>query len=345
MKIEGQTIESGSPFLLTLNSLSTDAFEKQDTKSEQEILHLKKENVQLKKSNQSLNEKCRQLKKQCATLRKSTSAREVKATTTTNPSSSSSERTIVSALRKRLVASEKQILTLQNQLEQHHHCDAHENENDGDTSNAKSSSSSRESRERQIQLNLLQNQYDLLESKSRAERDIQDRTLGQMEEFNKSIRQLRKDNQKLTFERDHYAKQGLKCTELEQELGQLREQNQRLETRMTSLCESPFINNAFEKKEFVDRMAELEESNVVQKQERQHEREAVEEHMYQLTQELEALRTHAHGLEIERNQMVEQLASLGSPPVMTLAPSMVSVSTSPRSSPRFKAVPGLTLPT
>lgn len=57
-----------------------------------------------------------------------------------------------------------------------------------------------------------------------------------------------------------------KNAELDKEVEMLREQNHRLETRMTALCESPFINDAFQRKERIDRLFDLEKLTQQQKE-------------------------------------------------------------------------------
>lgn len=63
-----------------------------------------------------------------------------------------------------------------------------------------------------------------METKCRAEREIQDRTLEQMEGFNRTIRELRKQVQQLTLERDQLEDRMARNKDLDEELHHLRDQ-------------------------------------------------------------------------------------------------------------------------
>ena len=119
-------------------------------------------------------------------------------------------------------------------------------------------STERELREKRAELSILTNRYDTLMSKSKAEREIQERTLEQMENFNTTIRELRQQIHQLTMERDQTMVELNQMREYSEEVLVLREQNLKLEQRMTSLCESPFINDAFQKKERIDKLLSFE---------------------------------------------------------------------------------------
>lgn len=92
----------------------------------------------------------------------------------------------------------------------------------------------------------------------------------------------------------------------------LREENASLEERITSLCESPFINNAFDKRERLDKVMALERDNRQMRVQVQHLQEtvrtqhaelvALRQQAQQLTSERDALRAQAEGLQAALEQ-------------------------------------------
>ena len=50
----------------------------------------------------------------------------------------------------------------------------------------------RELRDKSAQLHLAKSRYDQLEEKARAQREIQERTLGRLDEYNRTVRDLRR---------------------------------------------------------------------------------------------------------------------------------------------------------
>lgn len=192
------------------------------------------------------------------------------------------------ALKNRLVVAEKQLVKLQKENEklraQCGFADAHKLRDAGDNNDPGSSDDDldgehrhskpsameveqlkRELRDRQAQLAILNARYDNLESNAAAEREIQEKTLDQMETMNRQVHKLRTQLQDASMDREHLEAKAAKSNELEKEIALIRDQNRRLEERMTTLCESPFINDAFQRKERIDKLFDLEKLTEQQK--------------------------------------------------------------------------------
>ncbi|KUF99556.1 DNA polymerase lambda [Phytophthora nicotianae] len=103
------------------------------------------------------------------------------------------------------------------------------------------------------------------ESNALAEREIQEKTLEQMEQMNRQVHKLRTQLQDAVAEKEELEIRIMKAGDHEKDIALLREQNRRLEERMTSLCESPFINDAFQRKERIDKLFNLEKLTQEQK--------------------------------------------------------------------------------
>lgn len=199
------------------------------------------------------------------------------------------------ALKSRLVLAEKQLVKLQKENEQlraganvrrnardNNDSEGASDDNDdnddndgnresGKPRNVKLSSvevehMKRELRERQAQVAILNARYENLESNALAEREIQEKTLEQMEQMNRQVHKLRTQLQDVQIEKEELEVKASKHAELDKEVESLREQNHRLESRMTALCESPFINDAFQRKERIDRLFDLEKLTQQQKE-------------------------------------------------------------------------------
>ncbi|CAK4615697.1 unnamed protein product [Aphanomyces euteiches] len=168
------------------------------------------------------------------------------------------------ALKARLVTAERQLVQLGREntelKESLAACTDHAHNNDGATAtvHADMERLQRELRDRQAQLVILNARYDNLESKAMAEREIQEKTLEQMDKFNRVIHRLRSELEEAHVVREELEKKVDKAKDMRDELDMLRTQNQKLEERMTSLCESPFINDAFQRKERIDKIVALE---------------------------------------------------------------------------------------
>ncbi|TYZ62768.1 hypothetical protein PybrP1_008444 [[Pythium] brassicae (nom. inval.)] len=186
------------------------------------------------------------------------------------------------ALKSRLVVAEKQLVKLQKENERlrgdngassrarlnkakDNNDSASSDENDLSRAHRSSKSLSveiehlkRELRDRQAQLSIMNARYDNLESNAAAEREIQEKTLDQMEAMNRQVHKLRTQLQDANMESEQLEVKAAKAAEFEKELEMVRDQNRRIEERMTVLCESPFINDAFQRKERIDKMFDLE---------------------------------------------------------------------------------------
>ncbi|KAK1947718.1 hypothetical protein P3T76_000008 [Phytophthora citrophthora] len=189
------------------------------------------------------------------------------------------------ALKKRLVIAEKQLVKLQKENEQlrtdttrHQMKQKRDNNDEGGPSDEEDEGKhdkelssleldqiKRDLRDRQAQLAILNARYENLESNALAEREIQEKTLGQMEQMNRQIHKLRTQLQDTSMEKEELEVRLLKAGDQEKDITLLREQNRRLEERMTALCESPFINDAFQRKERIDKLFALEKLTQEQK--------------------------------------------------------------------------------
>ncbi|CEG49502.1 Protein of unknown function DUF3250 [Plasmopara halstedii] len=123
----------------------------------------------------------------------------------------------------------------------------------------------RELQDRIAQLAILNARYENLELNALAEREIQEKTLEQMDQMNRQVHKLRMQLQDAIVENEELEIRVMKACDQEKEYEILRQQNRRLEERMTVLCESPFINNAFQRKERIDRLLALEKLTEEQK--------------------------------------------------------------------------------
>lgn len=173
------------------------------------------------------------------------------------------------ALKARLTTAEKHLVKLQQENEQlqsqlvkssreKNNQDTKSDEEESQGSKFDRKHMQRELRDRQAQLAILNARYENLESTAAAEREIQEKTLEQLEHMNRQVHKLRTQLQDMNLLNEELELKISKANEQEKEIVLLREQNHRLEDRMTSLCESPFINDAFQRKERIDRMFELE---------------------------------------------------------------------------------------
>ncbi|GMF40833.1 unnamed protein product [Phytophthora fragariaefolia] len=190
------------------------------------------------------------------------------------------------ALKKRLVIAEKQLVKLQAENEQlrsntsrlqlkprrdnNEDSGSSDGEDDAEANRKESTNLEmdqlkRELRDRQAQLAILNARYENLESNALAEREIQEKTLVQMEQMNRQVHKLRTQLQDAMLEKEELEIRILKAGDQEKDVSLLREQNRRLEERMTSLCESPFINDAFQRKERIDKLFDLEKLTQQQK--------------------------------------------------------------------------------
>ena len=136
----------------------------------------------------------------------------------------------------------------------------------------------RELKDRDAQLVILRSRYDDLESKARAAAEIHERTVHMMEEGNRSIRDLRRKIQAVQHENENLRVHQQRAEELRAELQSVREESKLLEDRMTALCESPFINDAFEGQSRVRKLLKLEQTDRQQKLQINHLKETAKTH-------------------------------------------------------------------
>jgi hypothetical protein len=123
----------------------------------------------------------------------------------------------------------------------------------------------RELRDRHAQVAILNARYENLEATAAAEREIQEQTIEQLEHMNRQVHKLRSQLQDTALEKEELAVRLARAADLDKEMAMLRDQNRKLEERMTSLCESPFINDAFQRKERIDKLCDLEKQTQEQK--------------------------------------------------------------------------------
>ena len=115
----------------------------------------------------------------------------------------------------------------------------------------------RELKDRETQLTLLRSRYEHLEAKHRAGRDMQESTVEKMEEDNRTIREMRRQLMQLKHDKEMFETQKHQVLDLEEELDETRRANADLESRLTALCENPFINTAFQSKKETDDLYRL----------------------------------------------------------------------------------------
>jgi Ca2+-binding EF-hand superfamily protein len=123
----------------------------------------------------------------------------------------------------------------------------------------------RELREKNAKITLLTSRYDQLRSKSDATKEIQQNSMIQLEEFNRTIRDLRRQLQYATHEKDTLTMQAARAKELEQDLEQARQQSRKAEQRMAALVDDLGMDAGFERKERVDKIFDMERRDRQQK--------------------------------------------------------------------------------
>lgn len=263
------------------------------------------------------------------------------------------------ALKKRLVVAEKQLSKLQKENEQlranssrlHLKPRRDNNEEPGlsDEDNEEDKSAinkehanleldqmKRELRDRQAQLAILNARYENLESNALAEREIQEKTLGQMEQMNRQVHKLRTQLQDAIMEKEELEIRIMKNGDQEKDIALLREQNRRLEERMTSLCESPFINDAFQRKERIDKLFSLEKLTQEQKATIAHmaeENQKLQDVIRELQSSIKQLKHAKDRVEQDLKQMAHHLMEERNARSMEVIKSSVSSVPAPRPEP------------
>ncbi|KAG7396672.1 X-linked retinitis pigmentosa GTPase regulator-interacting protein 1 [Phytophthora boehmeriae] len=262
------------------------------------------------------------------------------------------------ALKKRLVIAEKQLMKLQKENEQlrgnsnrlilkprrDNNADSgpsDEEEDDRGDNNAEPTQLEidqlkRELRDRQAQLAILNARYENLESNALAEREIQEKTLTQMEQLNRQVHKLRNQLQDALMENEELEIKLAKAGDQEKDIALLREQNRRLEERMTSLCESPFINDAFQRKERIDKLFDLEKLTQEQKTTISHmteENQKLQAIIRELQSSIKQLKHGKDRLEQDLEQMAHHLMEERN------ARSLEAIKSSSRASPALRPEP------
>jgi len=161
-------------------------------------------------------------------------------------------------------------------------------------------------KDREAQLNILRARYDQLESKARAAAEIHERTVYMMEEGNRTIRDLRRKVQHLQGENEKLFMFKQKADDLEVDLAASKEESRRLEDRLTSLCESPFINDAYESRSRIEKLSKLERDERQQKVQIEHLKETAKMHHA----EIQALKSNAEQLLQHRDKLLEENQAL-----------------------------------
>jgi hypothetical protein len=151
----------------------------------------------------------------------------------------------------------------------------------------------RELREAKAEVQLLQMRYDTLESKAKAQRDIQKSQFDQLDEYNRRIRDLRRALQDAQADKEDAERKASRVDELQERVGDLQGTNRRLEDELTKLCEAPFISEAYDKQDRANRLSELERNDRDAKAHIEHLQEgarAYDASLKKLREKVEALR-------------------------------------------------------
>ncbi len=96
-------------------------------------------------------------------------------------------------------------------------------------------------REAEARCSLLQSHLDNLEVRGKAQLDLHEGSVDQLEEANRQIHDLRRTLADIAHDRDVAAAKAIRTDELEESTLSLRSQNRALEEQITHLCENPFI--------------------------------------------------------------------------------------------------------
>jgi len=264
---------------------------------------LKKENQHLKKVNLDLREKLRNGGKP-NTMKRPGSA-------TRTPTSSD-----VVGLKKRLGETEDRLKSLNQQnSELRHRLERSSKNTENDmfnNLNVKSNlgtdliSNQRDLKDKDAQIALVKARYDQLEAKARAAAEIHERTVFMMEEGNRTIRDLRRRVQALQHENENLGVYQQQAGELELELASSREEASKLEHRMTQLCESPFINDAYESRSRVDKLVSLERSDRQNRVQIEHLKETAKTHHAEIL----ALKSSSEQICKQRDDLIKENHSL-----------------------------------
>ena len=136
----------------------------------------------------------------------------------------------------------------------------------------------RELSDTKAKLQLLQTRYDHLEAKAKAQVELQQGSYDQLEDYNRRIRELRRAVQDLQLDKTSAEARAMKAEELELEVAELRDQNDKYENQIKKLCESPFIKQAFDKEEKMQKLEEMSRNEKGQQLKIEHLQETARNH-------------------------------------------------------------------
>lgn len=132
-------------------------------------------------------------------------------------------------------------------------------------------------------LQQLQTQYDYMVSKTTAQTEANKHADAKIEEYHQKVKELRRSLEELRHEKEISDAKAMRVESLEDTVSELRQANRSLEDKITRLCETPFISDAFglhESKMRYEDMAK-EREDLIAKVE--HLQEAVRTHFSALT--------------------------------------------------------------
>ncbi|GMH78351.1 hypothetical protein TL16_g07766 [Triparma laevis f. inornata] len=304
-----------------------------DKDNEQLVTDLYKRNAKLQRGYKSLEEKNKTLNQTCAKLKRelqlsrrrggtklatrtmdTTADESIMSSGNNNNLSTSKLSELTEKLRHRLINAEKQLGKLREENSRLRSGKPSAVSDDMDSTmaaarSAKWTSSTaegeeiirlqRELRDTAAKLQLLQTRYDHMESKTKAQNELQQGSFEQLEEYNRKIRDLRMKLQEAQHDKEVADSRAGRAEEYEEQVRELSEQNRYLEDQVTRLCEAPFLSNSGVKSAVTD----------FDRQERQHKQkieklqEVAQTHHAALT----ALQKEADLLKREKDGLQRQL--------------------------------------
>ena len=164
----------------------------------------------------------------------------------------------------------------------------------------------REVHDTRAKLQLLQTRYDHLESKARAQTELQQGSYDQLEDYNRRIRELRRALQDVQLEKSAAESRAARSEELEIEVGELRQQNEKFENQIKKLCESPFISSAYDKEEKMQQLQQYERSERSLQLKVEHLQETAHSHHAALV----AMKKQCEELKSEKERCINELEVL-----------------------------------
>ena len=161
----------------------------------------------------------------------------------------------------------------------------------------------REVSDARAKLSLLQTRYDHLEAKARAQTELQQGSYDQLEDYNRRIRELRRALQDVQLEKSAAEGRAARAGELEIEVNELRQQNEKFEDQIKKLCESPFIASAYDKEERMQRLSEFERNEASQQLKIEHLQETARSHHAALV----SMKQQCEQLKAEKDDALNEL--------------------------------------